>query len=104
MSVTVGIRTLLEAKPDNYAAIWAPGRRPSGCGEQRQQPAAVLRTGPAGREVRSHAGVMLVRVAVLELALKVEVDQREDLLAAHIAGIGVQEALDVRDAVHWNSV
>jgi hypothetical protein len=47
---------------------------------------------------------MVGRIAVVELAFGVEMQQRERVLAADVGRVGVEEPLDVGYAAHWHPV
>jgi hypothetical protein len=82
-------------------AVWVERLRRC---EQREEAAEVLGAGPAGGEVGGDARVMLGRIAVVELAVGVEMQQRERVLAADVGRVGVEEPLDVGCAAHWYAV
>ena len=60
--------------------------------------------GPASGEVGGDARVMVGRIAVVELAFGVEMQQRESVLAADVGRVGVEEPLDVACAAHLDAV
>ena len=82
-------------------AVWVERLRRC---EQREETAEVLGAGPAGGEVGGDARVVVGRIAVVELAFGVEMQQRERVLAADVGRVGVEEPLDVGYAAHWYAV
>jgi hypothetical protein len=60
----------------------------------------VFRAWSTGAQVRGDTGIPLRRRGILHNEVDVNVEHLHRMVAAHVAGIGLQEAVKFRPAIH----